>query len=276
MTCVLKFLTLLFEQGLKYSAINTARSALSAVIQTDSDRTVGAHPLVVRFMKGVFELRTPMPRYSSTWDVSIVLKFIRELGANSDLSLKFLSWKLCTLLLLVSAQRVQTVHLMRLSAVEISVSGCKIAMLDKLKQTRPGFHQKDLEFSRYTEDEHLCVVNCLEEYVKRTAELRDNDDDKLLLCYQSPHRPASKDTISRWLKTVLIRAGIKDFAPHSFRGASSSAMLKSGVPLDDILKVAGWSKATTFRKFYNKPVQSNIKGAQANTILKYYAVQKTG
>jgi len=65
-------------------------------------------------------------------------------------------------------------------------------------------------------------------------------------------RPATKDTIARWLKTVLIHAGITNFAPQGFRGASSSAVLKSGVAVQDILKVAGWSKVSTFKRFYNK------------------------
>lgn len=85
--------------------------------------------------------------------------------------------------------------------------------------------------------------------------------------------PASTDTISRWLRNVLINAGMTVFAPHSFRGASSSAMLRSGVPVDDILKVAGWSKATTFQ-FYNEPVQQKCNMSSSNTVLKFYALSK--
>ena len=59
---VLDFLTELFDDGLGYSAINTARSAISAVTQT----AVGSCPQVIRFLKGVFELRTPLPKYTHT------------------------------------------------------------------------------------------------------------------------------------------------------------------------------------------------------------------
>lgn len=54
---VLDFLTSLFENGLGYSSINTARSALSALGLMFDNVLVGAHPLVIRFMKGVFNLR---------------------------------------------------------------------------------------------------------------------------------------------------------------------------------------------------------------------------
>ena len=55
---VLHFLTKLFDEGLGYSAINTARSAVSAVTQT----TIGSHPQITWFLKGEFELRTALPK----------------------------------------------------------------------------------------------------------------------------------------------------------------------------------------------------------------------
>ena len=81
---MLAFLTELFELGLGCSALNTARSAISVVMQSDQEKTVGAHPKVVRFMKGVYELRTPMPRYQHTWDVQIVLNHFKTLEQNED------------------------------------------------------------------------------------------------------------------------------------------------------------------------------------------------
>ena len=98
---VLQFLTTLYEEGLGYSAINTARSALSAVVILPDNKTVGSHPLVVRFLKGIFELRTPQPRCNETWDVYKVLHYFKHLGENSELSLKDLTFKLYALLLLL-------------------------------------------------------------------------------------------------------------------------------------------------------------------------------
>ena len=74
------FLALLFQDGLGYSAINTARSALSTVLNTTSHTSFGTHPLVVRFLKGVFELKPSLPRYASIWDVGF------GLGLSQDIS----------------------------------------------------------------------------------------------------------------------------------------------------------------------------------------------
>ena len=267
-TVVLDFLTGLFAMGLGYSALNTARSALSAVIRTDSGRTIGTHPAVVRFMKGVFELRTPTSRYQKTWDVSILLSYFKDKEANSLLTLKDLTMKLCALLLLTTAQILQTVLLMKLSCIQVNENGYSICFVDKLKTSRPGFQQPPLQLSRYS-DEKLCVVKCLKEYILRTADLRSTD--QLILCYQYPHGPASKDSISRWMKSLLNSAGIHNFGPHSFRGATSSAMLKSGISLEVILKTAGWAKASTFHKFYNKPLENKCKAQKANSILNFFA-----
>ena len=57
------FLASLYEDGLGYSAINTARSALSSVLTSPENVTFGNHPLVSRFLKGVFELKPSLPRY---------------------------------------------------------------------------------------------------------------------------------------------------------------------------------------------------------------------
>jgi hypothetical protein len=100
----LKFLTYLYYKGVGYSAINTARSALSAVITLGSHQTFGEHPLVTRFLKGVFELKPSLPRYSVVWDMGIVLKHLQAMAPMEDLTLAMLTKKLTTLLALLTAQ----------------------------------------------------------------------------------------------------------------------------------------------------------------------------
>ena len=66
---------------------------------------------------------------------------------------------------------------------------------------------------------------------------------------------ASKSTISNWIKQGLKLSGINlsIFTPHSTRGAATSAVVNK-VPIDTIIKTAGWSKECTFRKFYKRPI----------------------
>ena len=67
---VLDFLTMLYKKGLSYTAVNTARGALSSLHSLPDGSTIGKHPLVSRLLKGVFQNRPPQPRYSTVWDVT--------------------------------------------------------------------------------------------------------------------------------------------------------------------------------------------------------------
>ena len=69
---VIEFLTEQFEAGLGYSSLNTARGALSSLGLKLEQFAAGSHPLVVRFMKGVYNLRPMRSRYCQTWSVDVV------------------------------------------------------------------------------------------------------------------------------------------------------------------------------------------------------------
>ncbi|KAK3727522.1 hypothetical protein QZH41_009982 [Actinostola sp. cb2023] len=64
-SAVLDFLQGLYDSGLGYSCINTARSALSTLIVLDNNVTIGTHPLVQRFVRGVFQARPALPKQCS-------------------------------------------------------------------------------------------------------------------------------------------------------------------------------------------------------------------
>ena len=95
-------------------------------------------------------------------------------------------------------------------------------------------------------------------WLYRTKNIRKNCS-KLLISYQKSFKPVSIDTISRWLKTVLAKAGIntKIFTVHSTRSASSSSAKRRGLPINIIMNKVGWSSASTFSKFYDEPIGKN-------------------
>ena len=240
-----------FTQGLTYSAINTACSALSSYITLEDGTSLGQHPLVSCLLRGIFQRKPPSPRYSETWDVSVVLYYLQGL---SPVKLKELTLKLVTLILLVSGQRGQTVHLLDLSNMRVSTNSYTFLFTKLPKQTRPGFSNPAVTLTAFR-DSRLCVVTTLKEYTSRTEPLRGSES-QLLVSYTKPHKAVSRDTIGRWVKIVLSSAGIdtKKFKPHSTRAAAVSAASNASVSPDEILKTVGWSSESTFGKFYNKPV----------------------
>ena len=57
---VLKVLSELFQSGLGYSAINTAKSAISTFTAVVSNVETGSNTLVQRFTKGIFNKKNPI------------------------------------------------------------------------------------------------------------------------------------------------------------------------------------------------------------------------
>lgn len=253
---VLHFLTVLYDKKLQYSAINTARSALSTFIFINNV-PVGQLPLVCRFMKGVFNERPALPRYKSTWDVNKVLNYLRSLSPVKDITLKLLTKKLVMLFALLSAQRAQTLHLLDVRCMDITFSKVKFCIKDLVKQTRPGKHLQDIVIVAYAPDRRLCLVTVLKEYLSRTLTLRGSETKLFISCI-APHRRVTRETISRWISSVMLASGVdtKMYMPHSTRAASVSGALSAKVPVDSILNAAGWTQDSTFRKYYRKPVSN--------------------
>ena len=167
---MLDFLTLLYQQALSYGAINTARSALSSYITLENGTCVGKHPLVSQLIKGIFQEKLPTPKYTEIWDVSVVLSYLQSFSPVDKLSLKELTLKLLVLILLVSGQRGQTVHLLSIDHM-VSVNNCyTFQIVDHVKQSRPGIKNPFVELRPF-KDDTLCVVTTLKEYLTRTQSL---------------------------------------------------------------------------------------------------------
>lgn len=254
-SAALEFLMGLYAQGLGYSTLNTARSALSSILCISDCQNFGSHPLVVRFMKGVFETRKPKPKYDDIWDVSQVLTYLSTLHPVQELPLKDLTLKVLMLLLLVTGQRGQSIHLMNLSAMKLTESACQFQILDHTKTSKPGHPLTSITISVFEQNHRICPLTALKEYLARTQDLR-NGEQCLFISYVKPHRAVLRDTISRWAKIVLESSGIDShkFTPHSTRAAAASRAKQKDVSLDVILAHVGWNSAETFRKFYDKPV----------------------
>ena len=100
----IEFLVSLYQSGLGYSALNTARSALSSILVLGNGKKFGEHPLVTHFMKGIFELRPALPKYSEIWDVNVALNYLKTIDLSTSLTMKRLTLKLTMLLCLTTGQ----------------------------------------------------------------------------------------------------------------------------------------------------------------------------
>ena len=194
-----------------------------------------------RFMKGVFQSRPTFPKNTEIWDVNVVLSYLKTLSPIAKLSLKDLTYKVTMMLMLLSGQRIQTIHLLDLKDMIVSKSQFMFKVSSKVKHTRPGRHLQDLKFKAYVPDRRLCIYTNLQKYLAETESLR-GDETKLLISFTKPHKVVARDTIRRWIKQVLSNSGIGTtmFSAYSTRSASVNAAKSKGVPLDKNLLAGGW------------------------------------
>jgi hypothetical protein len=87
--------------------------------------------------------------------------------------------------------------------------------------------------------------------MERTKELRSPDCKKLLISYRKPHKAVSRETISRWCKTVLRLAGIntKEFGCHSTRVASTSHVASKVGDITQIIESEAGQMQQLFKLF---------------------------
>ena len=259
---VANFLADLHKEGYQSSSLNVFRSAISSVHDKVDGVEVGKHPIVSRLLKGAFHLRPPLPRYSSTWNVDTVLRYLKSLGPTSSLSLKSLTYKLVMLLALTRPSRSADLVSLDLDRRRFSPEGVTFLPSGLAKQSRQGRTLAEYFFPCFPPDIELCPVHTLRQYESVTLPYRSEGRHALFLAIVKPHLPVASCTIARWLKKVLEEAGIdvSIFSAHSVRGASSSAAAVVGVTTNEILKAADWSTDSVFRRFYYKPVHSSSFG----------------
>ncbi len=254
----IEFLSHLFtNKKLGYSAINSARSALSLFIQTNDTLPFGKLPVVSRFMKGIFRLRPSLPKYTVMYDPQIVLDYLKTV---TNMTLKTLTLKLTTLLCFVTGQRNQTIHSLDISYMHDDGDEKIVFFIPNiLKTTTRQHHLKPIEILEFDKDQSLCVVTHIRLYLDVTKSIR-KEHNQLLLSYVEPHKPVTASTTARWVKQTLTDAGIDTttFTTHSTRSASTSAAKLNGLSISDIRRAAGWRPGSTFATFYQKPIIKNF------------------
>ena len=93
------------ELGMSYNATGTHRSAISAIVEIPRVSQVVECWLVSQFMKGIFHLRFPQPRYTNVWDFNEVLSHLKSLGPHGLFCLKQLTLKTAQCIYAYLAQR---------------------------------------------------------------------------------------------------------------------------------------------------------------------------
>ena len=228
---------------------------------------LGTQMPVVRLFNYFYKARPNVPRYTVTWDVGVVLRFLAEWHPKESLSLKHLTLKTVMLVALTSSDRAQTLHALRTDQVESTSDGLVFVVTSRLKHSRPGAPASTVTCVEWDAPE-LNVAEYVLYYMQKTLRFRRKawnngaQDVKQLFLSHRTGKPVLRASISRWIREVLELAGVdvSSFAPHSTRGASISEACRRGATSAQILAQGNWSNLGTYQRFYQREVSDTPIG----------------
>ena len=261
LNCILNYLAHLFDTKKAYRTINNYRSAISSLHEPIDGLPAGQHPKVKALLKGISKERPPLPKYSFVWDVEQVLQYIKNnMQNNNELTPKDLTQKLICLMGLTAISRGSELHALSLKGICKINNSYEMFPIGNLKHSKQGKSNPPISFHAFSQDRSLCPVECIDKYLSLTQQWRGNltreQKDSFWLSFAPPHKPVSKSTITRWIMSLLGKAGIdtKTFKSHSLRSASSSKVSKAGLTTTDILKRGNWKGISVWEKHYHNDI----------------------
>ena len=246
----------MYRNGCLYSGLCAARSALSSSITIKGYLKLSDHPLISRYLKGIYNRHPPLPKYVDIWDLTLLLKYYEQKENNDCLEFKELVKKTVMLLIILGALRKQAPFTLKVDNIVFKENKVILLPNKTMKHTKANRRSEPLIYHHYPGNEKLCIFKCLQSYIGIRNTLVTRDIKDLIISYRKPHKPVSLETISRWIKDELSKAGVDTsvFKAHSCRSASSSKARDAGISVSEILKKGGWKSVHTFKTFYSRDI----------------------
>ena len=169
------------------SGLFAARSALSSLITTKGYLKLSDHPLISRYLKGIYNRHPPLPKYVDIWDLTLLLKYYEQKENNDCLEFKGLVKKTVMLFIILGARRKQA--LFTLSVDNIVFKENKVILLPNknMKHTKGNGPLESLTYHHYPDNEKLCIVKCLQSYIEIRKTLVTRDIRDLIISYGKPN-----------------------------------------------------------------------------------------
>ena len=278
---VAEFLTWLFEE--RKASVRTLRgyrSALGAALRNASGYDPGADEVLSQLMRGFLRSRPIKSRSLITWDISLVLRYLKsgKLGTTGRLSPKDLTLKLVFLLALATGKRRSELH-----ALDKDIRLVNDEWKEVVLRPRPDFLGKthfatggagtfseitlksiDSAESYTLQEKSLCPVTTLRIYQRVSREYRSEGQERLIISYvRGKADDIKKQTVSNYLKLLVQQAYLasasdnsvcQDFnmSAHDLRGIATSLKASKNVTMAEILQSGVWASPNTFITHYVK------------------------
>ena len=155
-----------------------------------------------------------------SWNVDIVLDHLVASGPNLQLGLNYLAAKTVTLILMARMCRIGEVSQLNTDYMHEGKDYLEFWLPQPCKTVTVTNHARrlDLQKLRITQfsDRRLCPVAAMKTYLHRTRAVRGKISKVFIIISNEP-RPASPQSLSRWVKTLMQDAGLDKYTPQQIR-----------------------------------------------------------
>ena len=141
-----------------YSVLNSSKSALSHIVFLSPYSSILEHPQIIKYFKGVYNLRPPTQKKTFAWDVKTLFDYFSNKGENDQLSDKSLTQKLLILLLLLGGQRINTLYFLAVDRITVTNIRVTFSPNHVLKHSKPRKKLDSVHYRAY-HNRKLCVVD---------------------------------------------------------------------------------------------------------------------
>ena len=271
------FIFLYKVKNCKATTIMGYRSAISSVHKgwSSTCSSVSSDLNLSKLIKGIFNESPNIKPLLPNWDLPSVLWKLCDppFEPLTTCDLKFLTWKTVFLVALASASRVSEIHALSIKKGNLRFERHGIRLLPDLfflsktqRLNKPWTPMFIPDFNTYATDDRdllLCPCRALKIYLERLASHRSNSESVFMTYQKGLCKPASKNTISRWIVSLIRYAynlmdnSIQTVRAHDTRRLSTSWALYNGASVSEIMKAAHWASENTFTSFYMKDVPTD-------------------
>ena len=268
---VLDFLNVELKRSSSVALVNHAISSLSSILDLSMGPGLMDSLEVKYFRQAANKLKPTGPSLESIWDITLLLKYIDDMGENGNLSIYDLLHKVVLLLRIDLFARSSDIAKIYRSDVVWHQNFVNIRFL-RPKEWRPNADTAFREYSPWVKIYKLklggntCTFSALREWINRSQARAPKVFiyGKILspLCYQMKKGkmlPLTPREIADISKVAMLSAGVPpSYYPHSLRSAASSAAKDFGASIDSILQQGRWSNKTLWLKYYYRSIDRVI------------------
>lgn len=123
-----------------------------------------------------------------------------DMNFNGNLKFKALVKRIAVVFIILRARRKQALFTLSTGNVIFKENNFSLLPNKTIKHSKPNISLDPLIYHQYPGNNKSCIVNCLKWYIRMQKGLVGEEFKNRIISFETPFKPVSHETISRWIK----------------------------------------------------------------------------